>query len=477
VQYNTSGLPTVLNWGIGQGQVRHTKFAYDPDGDRVLKRDGDQTTITVGGLFERRTPAGTGSNETHNLHNIVVDGRVVAQINRSQAASGALNPLSGVTYLHNDLQDSTVALTNRNGEPAGDDGSWLREIFYDPFGRRIDAQNDPLNDSRRGGPRQGYTGHEHDDEFGLINMQGRIYDPEARRFLTPDPIQPPVSSQTYNRYSYVQNNPATLTDPTGYLPPQTDLPSGPALPRPGWREPGYEVCFNVMTQDLCRADPPVEADPFRESDLALRVKSARLRAGLSATPTATPAAPTPSADDRARPTVKVSEQSAVFRGAAGATTTGKIGWILRKLRGALAGALLGGDVVEEDPQLRPKVPVVEERVRPPGPTRRGLDPSKGQGGFVKISVLGKIAIAAAVAIAAVTIYQGCTSGSCARGVADAYLTAAGAPVTYTEATELWRTPEGRAELLEVTMGTYLDKRGQGARGGGSTSAPPSATDS
>src|SRR5690242_6123959 len=34
VQYNTSGLPTVINWRTGQGQARHTKFAYDPDGAR-----------------------------------------------------------------------------------------------------------------------------------------------------------------------------------------------------------------------------------------------------------------------------------------------------------------------------------------------------------------------------------------------------------------------------------------------------------
>jgi hypothetical protein len=48
-------------------------------------------------------------------------------------------------------------------------------------------------------------------------MIGRIYDPEARRFLTPDPfIQDPLSSQSHNRYSYVWNNPSTFTDPTGF---------------------------------------------------------------------------------------------------------------------------------------------------------------------------------------------------------------------------------------------------------------------
>ncbi len=294
VQYNSSGLPTVLDWGIGQGQGHETEFAYDPAGDRVLKRDGDQTIVTVGGLFERRTPAGTGGgNEIHNLHNIVVDGRVVAQVNRSQKASGGVNPLSDVTYLHNDLQGTTVALTNHNGEPIGADDPSLRELFYDPFGRRIDAQNDPLDDSRRGGPRQGYTGHEHDDEYGLINMKGRIYDPEARRFLTPDPIQQPASSQTHNRYSYVQNNPATLTDATGYVwdPPTGGgtgpfNPSGPdygtGTPDWGWEQAGSIYCAMNPSPEICGAG---------------RAENPFLNGSLNATPTSTDAEPTPSSDD------------------------------------------------------------------------------------------------------------------------------------------------------------------------------------
>jgi RHS repeat-associated protein len=217
VQYNNFGLPAVLDWSNGQGQFRRTQFTYDPDGSRVIKRDDEQTSITVAGLFERRAPAGTSVSQVHNLHNIIVGGRVIAQVNRAQAVSGGPVIASQVTYLHADLQGSTVALTNRNGEPSSED-SWLREHFYDPFGRQINAQNEPVEgDSRRGGPRQGYTGHDHDAEYGLINMKGRIYDPEARRFLTPDPIlQDPVASQGRNRYTYVWNNPTTFIDPTGW---------------------------------------------------------------------------------------------------------------------------------------------------------------------------------------------------------------------------------------------------------------------
>jgi len=49
-------------------------------------------------------------------------------------------------------------------------------------------------------------------------MNGRIYDPLLGRFLSADKyIQAPFNLQSYNRYSYVLNNPLTYTDPTGYL--------------------------------------------------------------------------------------------------------------------------------------------------------------------------------------------------------------------------------------------------------------------
>jgi hypothetical protein len=48
-------------------------------------------------------------------------------------------------------------------------------------------------------------------------MNGRMYDPRLARFLSPDPlVQSPGYTQSYNRYSYVWNNPLRYTDPTGY---------------------------------------------------------------------------------------------------------------------------------------------------------------------------------------------------------------------------------------------------------------------
>ena len=51
-----------------------------------------------------------------------------------------------------------------------------------------------------------------------LDMNGRVYDPSIGRFLSADPhIQAPYNTQSYNRYSYVLNNPLKYTYPSGYF--------------------------------------------------------------------------------------------------------------------------------------------------------------------------------------------------------------------------------------------------------------------
>jgi RHS repeat-associated protein len=51
-----------------------------------------------------------------------------------------------------------------------------------------------------------------------VHMNGRIYDPLLGRMLSADPhIQSPTNLQNYNRYSYVTNNPLSMTDPSGFF--------------------------------------------------------------------------------------------------------------------------------------------------------------------------------------------------------------------------------------------------------------------
>jgi RHS repeat-associated protein len=56
------------------------------------------------------------------------------------------------------------------------------------------------------------------NDFEVIHMGGRTYNPVLGRFMQADPfIQAPGNLQSFNRYSYVLNNPMSYTDPSGYF--------------------------------------------------------------------------------------------------------------------------------------------------------------------------------------------------------------------------------------------------------------------
>ncbi|NLU37734.1 MAG: hypothetical protein GXX78_02440 [Bacteroidales bacterium] len=100
-------------------------------------------------------------------------------------------------------------------------GSETLEYSYDAYGRRRDK--DDWSYTLSGEPvlfaDRGFTGHEHLTQFGLINMNGRLYDPLVGRFLSPDNyVQSPDFTQSFNRYGYCWNNPLRYTDPSGDTP-------------------------------------------------------------------------------------------------------------------------------------------------------------------------------------------------------------------------------------------------------------------
>ncbi|MDR0828883.1 MAG: FG-GAP-like repeat-containing protein [Prevotellaceae bacterium] len=109
-------------------------------------------------------------------------------------------------YVLNDNMGSVQTVTDESG-------NILNQYYYTPWGgrTRID-ENTAIADVTD----RGYTGHEHLTSLGLINMNGRIYDPTLARFLSPDPyVQAPDFSQGFNRFSYCLNNPFRYSDPSG----------------------------------------------------------------------------------------------------------------------------------------------------------------------------------------------------------------------------------------------------------------------
>ena len=105
-------------------------------------------------------------------------------------------------------------------------GNVVEKYAYDPWGARRNPNDWTQKDSRTSWiTNRGYTGHEHLAAFGIINMNGRVYDPLTAQFFSPDPfIQAPGDWRNYNRYGYCMNNPTRNTDPSGYIMAQQNTP-------------------------------------------------------------------------------------------------------------------------------------------------------------------------------------------------------------------------------------------------------------
>ena len=97
-------------------------------------------------------------------------------------------------------------------------GTVDERMSYGAFGERRDPTNwqpystmpDLTNITDKG-----YTGQQQLDAVGLVHMNGRVYDPQIGRFLSPDPTVPdPLDGQSFARYAYVENNPLSEIDPS-----------------------------------------------------------------------------------------------------------------------------------------------------------------------------------------------------------------------------------------------------------------------
>ncbi|WP_437301960.1 RHS repeat domain-containing protein [Sorangium sp. So ce388] len=198
MQYTAFDLP---RWVEKEG--KGWEFLYDAFGTRVKKTQDGEETIYVGGVYERREDA----SGTRHVFRVASPEGEVAQV--VFAGPGDERTL----YVHSDPLGSVGLVT----DDAGDE---VERLHYEPFGRRIDAEGEALGASKseKNEVRHGFTGHRHDEELGLIDMHGRLYSPSLRRFLTPDPfVTAPLWGESYNRYSYVMNDPVNLVDPTGWV--------------------------------------------------------------------------------------------------------------------------------------------------------------------------------------------------------------------------------------------------------------------
>ncbi len=165
----------------------HTVYAYDGEGNRVIKRASSGQTTTFGPLLEVDT---TGQIVRY----IEANGELIARIDHN-----------GIEYLHRDHLGSVRTTTDPSALPLG-------ERSYGAWGEQLSTFGSSRAPQRYGGVRA-------DDENGLEHLGARYYDPTFGQMLSPDTEVPDIyTPQSLHTYAYVMNDPASFVDPSGHEP-------------------------------------------------------------------------------------------------------------------------------------------------------------------------------------------------------------------------------------------------------------------
>ena len=182
----------VYTYGYDQQRIR----AYETFGDRTINK------VYVGAC-EYVTEYVGNDITTKTLTYLVGPYGVFAVVERQ-------NNEESIHYILKDHLGSWTTITDSEGNVE-------QELSFDAWGNLRNPAT--WSGSYSGTPMfdRGFTGHEHMTAFGLINMNGRCYDPLTSHFLSVDAyVQDPASAQAFNRYAYCNYNPLRYTDPTGW---------------------------------------------------------------------------------------------------------------------------------------------------------------------------------------------------------------------------------------------------------------------
>jgi len=185
-------------------------YTYDAEG-RVITVDGGSTASYVYDALGRRAQPKVGANTVDFIYDQA--GRVITQMNPawhwSELYASGLHVVTyaaGATYFdHNDWLGTVRARSDVTGASSETCSSLL-------FG---DAQNCTGTDRAT----LHFTGKEGDTESNLTHFWFRQLSTTQGRWIMPDPVGMtavnPADPQSWNRYTYVGNNPASAIDPLG----------------------------------------------------------------------------------------------------------------------------------------------------------------------------------------------------------------------------------------------------------------------
>jgi RHS repeat-associated protein len=208
--------PTTFNMAASMTSGANTVwFGYDPDHARYKMVSSGLNAGTTyymndaasGAMEEREVVAGVTTWRDY----IMADGKLIAQrqcVGPPPCSSGA-----SMLYFILDHLGSVTVVTDGSGNV-------LQRLSYDAWGKRRNADGSALSCAgglaQPNGVSRGFTGQEMIDALCLVNLNARVYDPTLGRFLSADPVVGDATvPQELNRFSYVLNDPLSLTDPSG----------------------------------------------------------------------------------------------------------------------------------------------------------------------------------------------------------------------------------------------------------------------
>jgi len=189
-------------------------YTYDFDG-RILKVDGGTTTYSYNALGQRVAKVVSGSEDDFVLDQAgrPITGRISSPTHPWYLSEVYAGNMHLATYAN-----GTTAFPHRNWvgtvmASTGPTGSTIKTCSgYLPFG---DGSSCTATD----GSSLGFTSLWWDSEDALNNTPNRNYESVGGRWTTPDPAGLAAvditDPQTWNRYTYVTNNPLSYVDPLG----------------------------------------------------------------------------------------------------------------------------------------------------------------------------------------------------------------------------------------------------------------------
>lgn len=190
-------------------------FTYDATGQQVYADWPNLTQWYDGDRLRVKKTEGGANTPTYYLRSSVLGGQVVAELGAGGAwqrgyvygAGGGLlatQSAAGVEWVYQDAATKSQRVVNSSGGVTS-------VVDLDPWGRETARSADPPTHPRR------YTTYERDTN-GSDEAMHRRYNRWHLRFDQPDPYDGSYdlfNPQSFNRYAYVNNDPANLVDPTG----------------------------------------------------------------------------------------------------------------------------------------------------------------------------------------------------------------------------------------------------------------------